>query len=311
MARLTELDLRGNPLNISSINQHIPSLRSNGATVHFDSFRKGDFDIELVFLDAFTEGQKNVLRYAVRHWMSIITEDLPDYEFTRGSSEACGDQSFDISSGERIDDLRIYAVSHESGPLGWGSPRVLRESHLPVVGCMSFNMQTTDLLNVGLHEIGHVLGVGALWPRSGFYQNPPNGDTHFNGPLTIAAFDEAGGRDYTGAKVPVEMDGAHWRSSVLEGEIMAPSAIGGVLSAITIQSLADLGYGVDVTQADPYTLPGAASTKTSAKITAPLPAIPGVDVTQTDTYIQCGAGLRREPIYVVDPQGRVIRTIRN
>ena len=315
LARLTELDLRGNPLNISSINQHIPSLRSNGATVHFDSFRKGDFDIELVFLDAFTEGQKNVLRYAVRRWMSIITEDLPDYEFTRGSSEACGDQSFDISSGERIDDLRIYAGSHESGPLGWGSPRVLRESHLPVVGCMSFNMQTTDLLNTGLHEIGHVLGFGTIWDDLGLLQDlslgDPNADTHFNGPLAIAAFDDAGGRDYTGAKVPVEkMDGAHWRYSVLEGEIMMPSAIGGALSAITIQSLANLGYGVDVTQADPYTLPGAAS-KASAKITAALPSIPGMAVTQTDTYTQCGVGLRKESIYVVDPQGRAIRTIRD
>ena len=45
---------------------------------------------------------------------------------------------------------------------------------------------------------------------------------------------------------------------------------GPALSAITVQSFADLGYGVDVTQADPYTLPlpGAASGKASAKIAA-------------------------------------------
>ena len=375
LARLTELDLRGNPLNVSSTNQHIPSLRNNGATVHFDSFRKGDFDIELVFLDEFTEGQKNVLRYTVRRWMSIITEDLPDYDFTQGWSEACGDESFDISSGERIDDLRIYASSRESGPLGLASPRVLRETHLPVVGCMSFNMQTTDLLNVGLHEIGHVLGVGALWRRFGFYQNPPNGDTHFNGPLAIAAFDDASGRDYTGAKVPVEMDGVHWRYSVLEGEIMAPSAIGGALSAITVQSLADLGYGVDVTQADAYTLPDATAGKVVAKIAVAIPSPSGqdVDVTRAHSFflhdpdfygqggisigfpsivgddgqtgrlqsaervwgqgvkfnlwenrqmwrvappahaepeLTCGLGLTREPIYVVDQQGRLVRTIR-
>ena len=374
LARLTELDLRGNPLNVSSINQHIPSLKSNGATVHFDSFRKGDFDIELVFLDEFTEGQKNVLRYAVRRWMSIITEDLPDYEFTGGWSSACGDQSFDISSGERIDDLRIYAVSHESGTLGWGGPSVLRETHLPVVGCMSFNMQSTELLKTGLHEIGHVLGFGPIWADLGLLQDlssdDPNADTHFNGPLAIAAFDDAGGRDYTGAKVPVEMDGAHWRYSVLEGEIMNPVGIEGVLSAITVQSLADLGYGVDVTQADPYTLPGAASAKASAKIAAAMPSTPSVDVPLADAYtlpdadphgqgsiagglplllrddplrrrlesaewlggrgfdlrndrlmgrlvpsprampkLSCGAGIRREPIYVVDEQGYIIRTL--
>ena len=40
---------------------------------------------------------------------------------------------------------------------------------------------------------------------------------------------------------------------------MTPSGTG-ALSAITVQSLADIGYGVDVTQADKYTLPGAAAT---------------------------------------------------
>ena len=60
------------------------------------------------------------------------------------------------------------------------------------------------------------------------------------------------------------------------GELMSPPG-GPYLSAITVQSFADLGYGVDVTQADPYTLPGAASAKASAKIAA-MPAaraIPG------------------------------------
>ena len=132
--------------------------------------------------------------------------------------------------------------------------------------------------------------------------------THFNGPLAIAAFNDAGGRDYTGKKVPVS--GGHWRRPVLSGELMV-SGGGAALSAITVQSMADLGYGVDVTQADPYTLPGTSAGKASAKIAVATPAISGVDVTQTDTYIQCGAGLRREPIYVVDPQGRVIRTIRD
>ena len=357
LTNLTGLDLRGNALSLSSINDHIATLESRGVTVRFERLRKGDFDIELVFLDPFTEVQKRVLQYAARRWMSVITEDLPEYEFTQGWSRTCGDQSFEIPSGERIDDLRIYVTSFNDNPhaVGWGGPSLLREAtYLPVLGCMGFDLARAYLLTTGLHEIGHVLGFGRVWDELGFYQNPPNGDQHFNGPLAIAAFDDAGGWDYKGKKVPL-YDRAHWRRSAFwssqfpesPGELMMPGG-GGALSAITVQSFADLGYGVDVTQADPYTLPGAASAKASAKVVAAMPARPGVDVTQADAYslpgadphgqwsiskdllllpgddrwrghlarspravpeLSCGAGLRREPIHVIDAQGYIVRTI--
>ena len=360
LTNLRHLWLRVNNLNDSSVNDHIPALERSGATVVFDSFREGDFDIELVFLDPFTESQQDVLQHVARRWMSMITEDLPDYEFTQGWSGTCGDHSIEIPPGERIDDLRIYVTSFETGfAAGWGGPWQVRETtYLPVVGCMAF-LKGENLLSTGLHEIGHVLGIGTVWDDLGFIQNP-NVDPHFNGPLSIAAFDEAGGWDYTGAKVPVEMDMVHWRDSVLVGEGMVASG-SGIISAITVQALADLGYGVDVTQAYAYTLPGAASAKASAKISAALPSIHGVGVTQADAFtlpsvaaalpsifgddrltgrlesaewiggrgfnlrdnrmgrlapsprampkLSCGVDSRREPIYVVDPQGRIIRTL--
>ena len=316
LTNLTYLDLRANPLDSSSINDHIPALKNSGATVYFDPpFREGPFDIELVFLGSFTEKQKRMIQYAARRWMSIIREDLPDYTFTGGWSGTCGDHSYGIPAGERIDDLRIYITSYDddaSTVAGWASPRALREtSHLSVVGCMAFNLDDNFVgLSTALHEIGHVLGFGTLWDDLGFLQNPsennPNADTHFNGPLAIAAFNDAGGWDYAGAKVPVyreEPRGAdsHWRDSVLEGELMR-SGSGNALSAITIQSLADLGYSVDVTQADGYTLtlPNAAA-KASAKITA-LP-------TYAEPELSYGVGQAREPMYVVDQQGYIIRTL--
>ena len=329
----TYLDLRGNPLSYSSINDHITALQRRGVAVLYDSFREGDFAIELVFLDHFPEPQKSFVHYAARKWMSIITDDLPDYTFAQGWSGECGRLSYEIPSGERIDDLRIYVTADigESFGRAWGGPSVLRETtHLPVVGCMAFDLELTGLLESGLHEIGHVLGFGPVWSGLGLLQEP-DGDTHFNGPLAVAAFDDAGGRNYTGAKVPVETDWSHWRGvdPVLrhQRELMRPSA-GKLLTAITVQSLADLGYGVDVTQADPYFLRSAAA-KAVAKIAAAVPSIPGVDVTQPGAYalpdadlhwqesiarfpraeLWCGAGLRREPIYVVDPQGRISHTI--
>ena len=372
---LTELDLRGNPLSDSSITDHIPAVESSGVAVQFDPpYRKADFDIELVFLGDFTGGRKRIFQYVARRWMSVITEDLPDYTFTQGWSGTCGDRSYEIPSGERIDDLRIYIARGDGDGrfTGWGSPHLLREeTHLPVLGCMVFNFGGANVWITGLHETGHVLGFTSwVLDELGFFQNPPDGDTHFNGPLAIAAFDDASGWDYNGAKVPLqEGDGSHWRFSVLPGELMGPYG-GGALSAITVQSLADLGYGVDVTQADAYTLPGAAA-KASAKIAA-LPSISGygMGISQADSYTLpgadphwqgriagglpllpgddrlrgrlestewiggrgfdyrddrlmgrlapsprampkplCGVDLRREPIYVIDPQGRIIRTL--
>ena len=314
LTNLTNLDLRGNPLNDSSINNHITVLESNGVKVIFDSLSKGDFDIELVFLNHVTEHQKNVIQYAVRRWMSVVVEDLPDYTFTQGFSGTCGDQSYEIPSGERIDDLRIYVSTSVSSTfaIGQASPRLLRETtHLPVVGCMGIKVSLTSrLLDVSLHEIGHVLGFGTLWDEFGFIQDlslsDSNADTYFNGPRAIAAFDDAGGGDYEGKKVPVQKrDGTHWRFGVLNGEIMLPARAGeSALSAITVQSLADLGYGVDVTRADPYNTRepynSLSGTTPRAKLALSEAAIPGVGA---EPYLECGVDLLTEPIYVVDQQG--------
>ena len=313
LTNLTHLDLRGQPLSASSINDHIPALRRSGATVLFDPpLRESDFDIELVFLDDhfhFDKGDKRVIRYAARRWMSIIRQDLPDFTFTGGWSGSCGGRSYAIPSGERIDDLRIYVVSFndydDDAPAGWASLRVLREtSHLSVVGCMGFSDGNNVSFSTALHEIGHVLGIGTRgFEESGFVQKSP-GDVHFNGPRAIAAFNDAGGRNYTGKKVPLEEDGAHWRASVLRGELMESTSDGRSVSAITIQALADVGYSVDVTQADPYTLPRARAAKVAA-----LPGDRLMGRLAPQPEWSCGVGTARQPIHVVDEQGRIIRTL--
>ena len=182
LTELRDLDLRGNP---------------------YETLPRGDFDIELVLLDDFTESQKNVLQYVARRWMAVMRDDLPDYRFTQGWSGSCGGQSINIPTGERIDDLRIYVSTFQGGSglediWAMVAKSLLREeSHLPVVGCMAFDLSHANLLITGLHEIGHVLGFASeVWNEFNFYQNPQNGDTHFNGPLATAAFDNAGGRDY-------------------------------------------------------------------------------------------------------------------
>lgn len=279
---LKRLYVDDNPLSAASLLAHIPALRRNGIGVFFsppslDEFlssfhpldRESPFNIDLVFLDDFTAEEREVWHRMVNRWESAIQTELPDYEFSKASVIECGDHSIRISAGEQIDDLRIYITKFdEIDPLGrrvggYGGPIMrLRSSSMPIIGCIGIEQEVSTQFYVwitGLHEIGHVLGIGAHWNRSGMLHGL-NADAHFAGPQAIAAFDQAGGIDYQGAKVPTEPDGTHWPPSVLSGELMTPSS-GYALSAITLGALSDLGYSVDLSAADPYVLP----TPTAAK----------------------------------------------
>ena len=294
---LEELDLWGNPLDSGL--QTIRTLEERGVLVFFQSIVEGIFNIELVYLEDFSDSQKRRIGSAAQRWASILTADLPDYEFTSDWQASCGNQSFEIRKGERIDDLRIYVGFIEPGDWATarGGPSLLRDNHLPVVGCMSFEPIDIfyDVYFTGLHEVGHVLGFGTTWTNNGLLQESswdfPNGDPHFNGPLAVVAFDEAGGDVYTGAKVPVagfvpngEHDNSHWRHSVFGDELMTVEGGGKrMLSAITLQSLADLGYSVDLSQADAYTL------------SAPRAAKP---VETQDRQPFCDVSGLPEPVYV-------------
>ena len=299
---LRELDLWGNPLN--SDLRTIHTLQARGVTVLFPRLVESVFDIELVYLAGFSDYQKRKIDSAVQRWTALLTADVPEYEFTSDWQASCGPQfSFEIRNGERIDDLRIYVGFLEPSDyaVGRGWPSLVRANHLPVVGCMNLkplNISSgdfDDLYFTALHEVGHVLGFGTTWTNNGLLQESsrdvPNGDPHFNGPLAIAAFDEAGGHQYRGAKVPVagfrpngEPDNSHWRDAVFGDQVELMTARGGGgLSAITLQSLADLGYSVDLSQADAYTLPAAAAAKPQA--------VP-------EKQPLCDVSGRPEPVYV-------------
>ena len=166
--------------------------------------------------------------------------------------------------------------------------------------------QVDDLI---LHALGHMLGFGTSWKRLDMLRNSsstnPGADIHFTGDRAIAAFVAAGGAYYGGLKVPVENDPTygsvdkHWRESVFGGELMTSAMREGIahpLSAITIQSLADIGYTVDVEQADVYTLPAASATASA------LAAGSGIGLTEE---------VVSSPAVFYDGQGRVLRVVRD
>ena len=220
-------------------------------------------------LDPFSDSEREAILRAVRRWEEIIVGDLPDVDFTHRPVEF---HRVGMVDGY-IDDLRIYFYRKDlSGFAGIGAPTVLNEFlnnidrdlyYSPCVGDVTidphvireiFGELCLDYFYiVALHEIGHVLGIGTIWECP----TVEDGDPYFPGELAIKAFDSVSGETYKGRKVPTDEDSTHWRD-VFYNELMMAGLGADIfhpISIVTVQALADLGYKVDVTQADRYRFP--------------------------------------------------------
>lgn len=251
------------------------TVPGTGLSVNFTAraANAGPFNIEVVFLTNATPGQRAAFAAAEARWESIITADLPD-DYATLPAYSCGASP---AMDRPIDDLVIFVqigqIDGPGGILGGGGPCFTHEvGGLPAIGGMVFDSDDLDgmeadgtLTDVITHEMGHVLGIGSIWSDFGFLADPSlegGLDPHFTGPLALTQFDNLGGGPYTGAKVPVENQGgqgtadAHWRETVFGSELMTGfiGAGSNPLSAVTIASLADLGYSVDMSKADAFTL---------------------------------------------------------
>ncbi len=282
------------------------------------------FDIEVVFLDHGTPSQDEIVREAARRWESVIARGAADLDFS-GQNGLPANDCFEgqPAVNDEIDDLRVWVEIDSidgvgggvarSGPC-WGritrfqtSDTIHQEAVLGRIQLDEVDVTRMEanglLLPVVVHEMAHVLGFGTSWEQRGLVESlslPANlgADTHFTGPLAVAAFDAAGGTRYTGgARVPVEnrsqmgSSDAHWQESVFDDELMTPFVGGGhALSLITIESLADMGYGVDITQAESYTLPALR---------------PGGAAAERGLRIHLGDDVGQWPVVLIDQKGRV------
>ncbi|WP_439626598.1 pre-peptidase C-terminal domain-containing protein [Gemmata sp.] len=218
----------------------------------------GGFDVTVRFGGGLTTSQQAVFQQAAARWAQVITGDLPNATY----------------QGVAVDDVLIDAsgasIDGAGGILGQAGPDAFRSggAGLPIHGTMEFDSADLaameadgSLLAVILHEMGHVLGIGTLWQSSGLLTGFGGTNPRFTGTHAVAEYNQIFGTNVTG--VPVESGGGpgtaygHWSETVFDNELMTGYINGSSqpLSRVTVASLWDLGYAVNLSAADAYTPP--------------------------------------------------------
>lgn len=267
--------------------------------------RPGDFDIQVVVDSGYSEAHAATIRAAAERWTAVIVGDLPDYPVDERlvlPSRCLGIEPFRTPAGGVVDDVQFRMNFNDDPGDGYSYGICYRRTGgqlMPAIVYMKLNEPAIRSFEPQLegfvtHILGHLLGFGWGWRDQ--LENPARilgvgADTHFPDPATVAAFDAAGGADWSGSKVPVENHGpewivdVHWRRSVMGTEIMSPEFTDAFrlkalnqlpLSAITVHAMAAIGYEVDVGKADPYMLPDPAVATVPG--TPPLQPGPAIDI---------------------------------
>ena len=216
------------------------------------------FKIEVNFKGGLTNSQKAIFQVAADRWSEIIVGNLPSINTDIGVVD------------DVVIDAEGIAIDGSGGILGRAGPtRVRPGSLLPARGIMEFDSADLqrmeddgELIDVIIHEMGHVLGIGTLWSNLGLIRGSGTNNPEFNGANAMqeyATLKNFSNPDF----VPIANTGGagtregHWRESVFDSELMTGFDDPGrnALSRLTVASLQDLGYQVDYNKADPFILP--------------------------------------------------------
>ena len=289
----------------NELNRYVVEIEARPVTSERDAATSFNIELVFVPQSSYTEHQKDLLRQAAARWERVITGDIPDETYysyapldTRdftGEWDTFWRDNYrpyfgDIRVDDVVDDVRIFVAGPSRTDDFWGRGGPFRfrsSSYHPILSTIRLSRNLMDendntVYKVVLHEIGHALGfLGWMFENFDLLHNPskdhpahlPAPDSYFSGIKAVAAFNRAGGSRYRGNRVPLENDpdrgsgrDSHWRESVMDGEFMTSQFDANQsMSAITIQAMADMGYEVDVNEAESYSVPLVAAKVTAAR----------------------------------------------
>ncbi|MGW3728502.1 leishmanolysin-related zinc metalloendopeptidase [Streptomyces sp. NPDC000851] len=243
------------------------------------------FQIEVRFLGGLTSSQKSVFAEAADRWTRVIVGDLETAIINDLTGRVVVDDLLIDAEGVPIDGVNnVPNILGQAGPTRFRRDDAASGAGLPVKGRMMFDSadlaqmeEEGSLLDVITHEMGHVLGTGTVWTDFGFLKNFPGPDPTFVGPGAMKEFGRLTGEGPT--PVPVAnvggagSAGGHWRESVFDNELMSPNIDGSnnPLSRLTVASLGDLGYTVDLDAAQDYELPNLLEIARSGRVPTAVP----------------------------------------
>jgi hypothetical protein len=269
------------------------------------------YDIDVRFVGSGgTAVVRNAFITAAAKWRSIVVGDVHN---TRLATTAGTCASWIPALDEVANDVVIYAriapIDGAGSILGQAGPCLINSAtRLASVGVMEFDeddmaslIANGTLADVIIHEMGHVLGIGTLWNNGRtLLVGAGTADPFFQGAAGRAGFAAINTVTYSGNAVPVENTGgagtrdSHWRESVLGRELMTGFLnrnVANPLSRLTVGSLQDLGYLVNINASDAYTI--------TAALRYSFPFV-------QDEVVSLHGDVMDIPLYMVQPSGALV-----
>jgi hypothetical protein len=267
---ISSTDAKGNAstswtLGSSVGNDQLTVTAGSTASTTFTASADSPYQIEVIYSPEVSVLERSVTDQAIERWRRIITTDLGAVQFGPSGGQ-CGTNT--IPPNDVVRGLRVYvkdtimgATSTVLAAAGFCFQNA--DTNLPIVAVFLWNeAQSAFIAGAGeviaTHELGHAIGFGTLWRQRSLLVGAGTYDPFFTGAQAKTSFASTFGVGFVGNAVPVENTGgrgtadSHWRETVFNRELMTGFISSGSnpLSAVTIAQFADLGYDVDMLQAD-------------------------------------------------------------